>query len=402
MTARGTDALARIALITRRYWPQVGGAEMAMANLANEFCARGHQTIVLTAQWEPHWPTECVHREVPVVRLSQPQVRGWGTIRYVHALMRWLRRHRGQWDAVLVSMMKHDAYTAVQALRGSSIPVLIRAEGAGETGDVAWQRTARFGSRIKRVCLQADAFIAPSPFIAGELQVAGYASEKLNYIANGVAIGPPRDLNQQLGARLAVSDANASLEMVPDAPLVVFTGRLHANKGLEDLVRAWQEIARRRPNARLWLIGEGPHRDELFDLIVDLGLHHQVFLPGAFDDVAEVLTAADLFVLPSYEEGMSLALLEAMSAGVPVIATNIPGNRLLVTDNEHGLLVPPHDPPALLAAIERLLTDKMLAARLALQARARVEQEFSLAMMADRHLALIEQTIVARQRATPS
>lgn len=389
---------ARIALITRRYWPQVGGAEIAMANLACEFIRQGRQAIVLTAQWEPHWPTECVHREVSVVRLPQPQVRGWGTIRYMHALSRWLRKHHHEWDAVLVSMLKHDAYTAVRSLQSTPVPVIIRAEGSGETGDIAWQRAARFGSRIKTACAQADALIGPSPRIVGELLEAGYSPAKTHLVPNGVRIPPLASLDEQFTARLAMSDANPSLEMVPDAPLVVYTGRLHERKGLLDLVNAWAKIAPRRPNGRVWMIGDGPQRDDLYDSIVDQGLHHQVFLPGAFDDVTEVLCAADIFVLPSYEEGMSLALLEAMAAGVPVIATDIPGNRLLITHEQHGLLVPPHEPFALQLAIERLLADRSLGARLAMQARQRVIDEFSLTAMAERHLQIIDEATLHRRR----
>ena len=71
-------------------------------------------------------------------------------------------------------------------------------------------------------------------------------------------LGELRDSDSQLAARTAVSDANMAMEMIADAPLVVYTGRLHERKGLDDVVHAWEKIARRRPNARLWLIGEGP------------------------------------------------------------------------------------------------------------------------------------------------
>jgi glycosyltransferase involved in cell wall biosynthesis len=277
------------------------------------------------------------------------------------------------------------------------VPVIVRAHGAGERGDLTWQQTARFGSRIKKACLQADAVIAPSPFVAGELQQAGYPPERLHCVFPGVAVPPPRDPDQQLLSRLSITDANVSMEMVPDAPLVVYVGRLHEGKGLKDLVYAWVKIAERRPNARLWIIGEGPFREQLYDSIVDLGLHHQIFLPGAFDDVTDVLAAADLFVLPSYEEGMSLALLEAMAAGVPTIATNIAANRLLITDEQQGLLVPPRDPAALRGAIVRLLDDRACAEQLAQQARERVSHEFTLQRMADQHLAVVQQAIAARR-----
>ena len=95
---------------------------------------------------------------------------------------------------------------------------------------------------------------------------------------------------------------------------------------------------------------------------------------------------------------MSLALLEAMAAGVPVIATDISGNRQLIEHDVHGLLVPPRDPDALHQAIERLLVDRKLAAQLGASARERVAREFSLARMVDRYLEVIDQSVIARQR----
>src|SRR5690606_26773199 len=144
--------------------------------------------------------------------------------------------------------------------------------------------------------------------------------------------------------------------LVPlESPVVLYTGRLHEAKGLLDLVKAWRLVLEKRPTARLWLVGEGPLRDRLWQFISDYELRHRILMPGAFDQVDELLDASDAFVLPSYQEGMSLALLEAMAAGVPAIATDIEANRQLIEHERDGLLVPIADPPALAAAILRLL-----------------------------------------------
>ncbi len=84
-------------------------------------------------------------------------------------------------------------------------------------------------------------------------------------------------------------------------------------------------------------------------------------LAGSFDPLDDVLQAADCFVLPSYEEGLSLALLEAMAAGLPVVASDIPGNRLAIEPNVEGLLVPLGNPAALAAALDRVMTQPALA-----------------------------------------
>jgi glycosyltransferase involved in cell wall biosynthesis len=380
----------RLALVTRRYWPLVGGAEIGMANLAGELRRQGVGVTVVTAQWEPHWPVQLVHRGVPVVRLPNPSLRVWGTLRYMFALRRWLKDHRGQLDGVIVSMLKHDAYCAVRTLADGGVPVVLRAEGGGETGDVHWQRTANFGRRIERVCKQAQAIVTTSDAIADELRQAGYAPQRIVRIDYGVAIPPPRSRQRQAAARAALVAANHDLETEEGAPVVAFTGRLHPRKGLADLVRAWPPIAERRPPARLWIVGEGPQREELFELISSLGYKYRICLPGAFDDVGEVLAAADVFVLPSYEEGMSLALLEAMATGLAVVVTDIPGNRALVRDGETGLIVPVQNPRALSRAIERLLSDEPLRQALGAAARQFVVERFSLEKMAREHLELIE------------
>jgi len=175
-----------------------------------------------------------------------------------------------------------------------------------------------------------------------------------------------------------------------DAPMALYTGRLHQDKGLAQLIQAWKLLGSRWPTARLWIAGEGPQHRELARQIEELDLQGRVLLAGVFDEIDELLSAADLFVLPSYEEGMSLALLEAMAAGLPVVASDIPGNRPLVSDGEQGLLVPPRDAAALAAAIDRIWNEADLAAQLGAAARDRAMSRFSLDRTLDQHLALFQ------------
>jgi glycosyltransferase involved in cell wall biosynthesis len=162
-------------------------------------------------------------------------------------------------------------------------------------------------------------------------------------------------------------------------------------------VSAWRAVLARHPLARLWIVGEGAYRRELAGRIDNLGLGGQIHLAGAFDDVEDFLLAADLFVLPSLEEGMSLALLEAMAVGLPVVATSIPANQVLL-DDCHGRLVPPADPAALAEAINDLLGHADGARRLGEAARRRVSADYSLDKMVTDHLALFEALFAARRR----
>lgn len=386
----------RIAMVTRRFWPLVGGAEMVMANLAVEFLRKGHRPRIVTAQWERDWPVDVVHREVPVVRIPNPTARGWGTLRYMIGLNRWLRMHRSEIDVVYVSMLKHDAYTAVKTLESTPVPVVVRAEGAGATGDCRWHETGRFGMRIRRCCRDADRLVAPSAAIVSEMLAAGFEHHQIEQIVNGVAMPPPRQKNTRAEARAALAEVNRDLAVEESAPVVVYTGRLDAAKGLHELIRAWPRVLACYPTARLWMVGEGADREELDATIRDCEVRPQVAMPGAFDDVQDVLNAADLFVLPSHQEGISISLLEAMAAGVPVIASDIPGNRAVIEPGLHGLLVPPRDVASLSQAIVDSLAQPLAAADRAANGRWRVEHEFSLDRMAHRHLELFREVIAKR------
>lgn len=383
----------RIAMVTRRFWPLVGGAEMVMANLSQQFLAQGARPVILTAMWDPDWPTDLVHRDVPVVRLPQPRTRGWGTWRYMHQLGRWLMGNREQYDLVFVSMLKHSAYTAIKVGRKLGVPVLLRAEGAGQTGDCQWQETARFGRRIRTRCQQASAVVAPSQQVADELLAAGYPADRLHSLPNGVALGNARTDATRAEARKILAEVNAALQVEPGGKLVVFTGRLDRNKGLLDLVDAWADVDQADPSSRLWLIGDGPDRELIFERIQQRDLQGKVLLPGSFDHVDVILQAADLFVLPSYAEGLSLSLLEAMAQHVPVVASDIAGNRQLIDDQVHGRLVPVRDAPALAQAIRGALAEQGSSGEMAETAFQRVKQSHGLEDMALGHLELFRQVL---------
>lgn len=357
------------------------------SRLASGLHAKGAAATILSARWQPDWPAEIEHHGIRVIRLPQPATRVWGTWRYMQAIGRWLRQHRSTFDLAYVSMLKHDAYAAVTAGSGS-FPVVLRAEGAGLTGDCHWQLEARCGLRIKRRCQAADALVAPSPAIERELIVAGYSRKRIHYLPNGVVLPEPRDAQNRAEARADLAEADPSLAIGNDSPLAVYTGRLHAMKGLEYVVRAWPQVLKQLPNARLWLIGDGPHREALHDLIGHLGLWGFVYLAGSFDDVEDFLRAADLFVLPSLEEGMSLAALEAMAIGLPVIATDIPANEVIMSDGLTGRLAPPRDSHRLAELIIELFKDRQQGDRLATAARTQVADKYSLDRMVESHIEL--------------
>lgn len=176
-------------------------------------------------------------------------------------------------------------------------------------------------------------------------------------------------------------------------PLIVFVGRIIEDKGVDDLVAAARLLlAGPQPDTTVALVGAGQHRDRLAAEIAASGLADRVHLPG-WAQPAEVpswLAAGDVVAAPSrvgpsgWTEAQGLSIAEALAAGRPVVATDVGGIADTVRDGVHGLLVPERDPAALAAAVQRLLADPALAARLAAAGQARVSAELSRQASADR------------------
>jgi len=175
----------------------------------------------------------------------------------------------------------------------------------------------------------------------------------------------------------------AAAAHVAGRPLVFHSGRLAVEKGHEVLLKAI-----RRVDVRLVLAGDGALRGEIGRRAGELGVSERVEFLGEIEDVTPWLARAAVFALPSFGEGMSNALLEAMAAGLPCVVSDVPGNAELVQHDLNGLLFESGDEDALAGALERVISDPTLARRLGTQARRTIEARAAFDRVVDRYVAL--------------
>lgn len=176
-----------------------------------------------------------------------------------------------------------------------------------------------------------------------------------------------------------------------DDVLFLSVGRLVYQKAHEYLVSAMSIVVQDAPNAKVGICGDGALRNDLEMQIHSLRLEEHIRLFGMRDDVIKYLAAADVFVLPSRWEGLPIALLEAMSAGLPVIATRVEGVNEVVQDGIHGLLVPTESPDTLAKAILQLCRDPEMRHRMGSAAGKRVRDSYTTDRMCEQYLALMRQ-----------
>jgi glycosyltransferase involved in cell wall biosynthesis len=181
----------------------------------------------------------------------------------------------------------------------------------------------------------------------------------------------------------------AELAQLRERPVVLTVARLDQQKGLTTLLEAAAQV----PEAVFVLVGEGPQRAALERQCQELNLQNRVLFTGFRQDIRAWLAHCDLFVLPSLYEGLPIALLEAMAAGKPVIASAIPGNLEAVTHGETGWSFRPGDANDLASAIRFLLADPALAQRLASAGQSHVNREFSCQRMNEQVMQVYERLL---------
>lgn len=227
---------------------------------------------------------------------------------------------------------------------------------------------------LRRLTPEMDHLIAVSQAIVHKIADEGRTGVPVSLIYNGVDLErydhqePCCTLREEYG-------------LESDAPIVGVVARLEPEKGHATLLDAWPLVLRCVPNACLLVVGEGSRREELEAQAERLGVHGRVVFTGRRDDVPAVTAALDLAVLPSHREAQGLTILEAMALSRPVVASNVGGIPEMIEDGVTGLLVPPHDPEALAAAIVRLLTDHPLADMLARAGHDMVHERFCVELM---------------------
>jgi glycosyltransferase involved in cell wall biosynthesis len=292
---------------------------------------------------------------------------------------------RGKFDVVHA----HDLWSnmiAVVAGKLAGVPVIITSQR--DLSHDTWYKSRR-KRWLRRAQRASSAVLVNASMIReGLVREEGFDPRQIRVVCNGVDLDSFR----------AVPNARArTFPGLERARLVVLVGNMHTDvKGHPTLIAAAPGIGSRCPQARFVLVGDGEMRREFEQAAESAGVASHFLFCGRRNDVAEILASCDVAVLPSAAEGMPNAVLEYMSAGLPVVASAVGGNLEVIEDAVTGLLVPPGDAVALGNAVARVLEDDLLAQRLARNGRELVEQKFSFGRLTREVGELYEELLLAK------
>jgi glycosyltransferase involved in cell wall biosynthesis len=327
-----------------------GGAERYVVDLAIALRGRGHAVTVACAVGGVQ-EDDLREAGVPVRALVGTLVKRRVSVGYARALRRLVDELRPD---VVHANVYASTVAAALATAGSGVPLVVT-----EHTEAPW-RSPRARAASRWAHRRAHRLVAVSSAIRRGLCAGGVAPERVLCVPNAVPPAPPAALTAPLPARVAAG------------PLVGRVCRLAPEKGVDLFLAVAALVAPRAPRARFVVAGDGPCRAELEAQAATAGLADRVAFLGFRPDARAVIERLDVLVVSSLSEGAPLVVLEAMQAGVPVVASAVGGVPDQIDHGVDGLLVPPGDDAALAAAVEGLLADPARARRLGEAGRDRV------------------------------
>lgn len=355
-----------------------GGAERVATILCNAWAARGDSVSLIPTYSGGGKPFYPVADAVETVFLADQagQKRGRMT-GYLARLLTLRRMIRSRQPDVVVSFLPNVNVAAILAMARTGIPLIIceRNDPSSRSPLNGWELasmlTFRFASMLT---VQTDA-------VAGKVRARYPGLDKVRVVPNPLpdcaAAMPATPASGKSGRRVLLS-----------------LGRLTAQKGIDTVINAFARLAPRFPDWDLHIYGDGPLRESLAALAASQGLAQRIAFMGLTSEPGRVMAAADAFVMGSRHEGFPNALLEAMSAGLPCLATDCPsGPREISRDGADALLAPLNDEEAFADALARLMGDASLRATLGSRASASIRERYSLDSVLARWDALFAELI---------
>ena len=368
-------------MVGARFYPVVGGAEQQAYKLAKALTAKGISVSVVTGQSTSLVPIRDQLEGINVTRLFAYDA-------YPVGLMSWLWYHRNRYDLIHVHQLVYPAWAAGRIGSWLKKPVIAKAGSAGSGFDLGYIRSLPvFGQAMARAMPRLlDRVVATSQVIVRDLVAAGFLEDQIVQIPNGVEL--PTLVTPEMR-----SHARERLQLPCKEPIVIYVGRLHPKKNPAMLLEVAELLKHRGVGFQLYIVGDGPQCASLLETVENENLADIVHLVGVSDQVALWLQAADVFVLSSLTEGMSNALLEATAYGLPVVATDVGGNKDVVIETVNGHLVPLHDVKQFANCLERLLRDSDLRQKMGAAGRGLAESRFEITHVAVQYMALYKELL---------
>jgi len=374
-----------ILMISGRFLPEsAGGSETQCIRLSKELIKKGYTITILTSRNKVKTPKNGKMAGIQIVRFLTFGPPQHLNLRYLYAsliwiskIYLWMKKNHTDFDIIHSQQGKFQAYVSVKIAKIFNKKSVVRVANGGKDFEPLILKKKLFGGKkaYKYIIRNVDCFIAVSDQMKFDFEKIGVPESKVKLIKNGI---------NTHSKRINYLETSGDIKFI-------FLGRFEYQKNLFALIEAFEVFTRKYHNSKLTLVGDGTLKQKIQSLIAKKALEEKVECLGWLKDVdvQNYLVQSDFFILPSHAEGMSNALLEAMSIGLIPICTKVSGAKDLIDHNQNGFLINGFDPKGIFIAMDEAmrLSQKQ---KLEMSQRCvyKVEQEHKIEKMAEKYIDL--------------
>ncbi len=351
----------RILVLNYEFPPLGGGAATATYNLLQQLRDKRDINVILLTSSVGEYKEESIGSNIKIIRLDIGKEgdlhnqSNKNLLKYSIKAFRWIRSNRDRYDLIhaffgipcgFLAMLSGKPY--ITSLRGSDVPFYSK----------KYEKLDKYiFQHLSKLIWKKSEYVVANSEGLRDLAYETYDKKEIGVIYNGVDINIFKPKEKE------------------DGFVVVSTSRLIERKGLDYLIKAFSKFAKGKDDVELRFYGDGNQREELEDLVKELGIESKVKFFGETDreDIAKAIPSAHVFALPSKNEGMSNSLLEAMASGLSIIATDVGGTKELV-DSSNGIIVEKESVDDIYNALEKLYSNRELVKDMGIESRKKVEE----------------------------
>ncbi|OGS44928.1 MAG: hypothetical protein A2539_04430 [Elusimicrobia bacterium RIFOXYD2_FULL_34_15] len=366
----------KICMLLERFHPVFGGTELQAQRLARSLINSGNDVFILTARLKKLNKYELLDN-LPIYRTFSIGKGLLSSICFFISSFLFLFINRNKYEIIHVHLASSHAFSAILIKKLFKKRIILKFGGARSTGDIATSLSKPLG-KLKLNILKKyfDIYIVPSKEVFDEIISEGFSIDKTLIIPNGVNtdIFKRVDLNEKINLRKV-------LGLPIDKQICIYVGRIEEGKGINLLLNIWKNVTE---NYVLLIIGSGSLLEKFKKSFQNKNI---VFL-GFKNNVNNYLQASDLFILPSFGEGLSNAILEAMSCGLVAVANKIPSNEEIIIDRDNGILINIDTIKDFPNLINQIFSNKEMFNKLSFSAVKTIENRFSINIVTNSYIKL--------------
>jgi|TARA_B100000315_G_C14593479_1_gene597302 glycosyltransferase involved in cell wall biosynthesis len=378
-----------VQFVIGQYSPTIGGAEIQAERLAHHLSRKGISVNVVSSK-SSQSKSFVKKDNVPLHVIGSLPLPLLKRVIFLIKLYCYLNRHKVNYEIIHAHQGFEPTYVAVKVAKKLGKPVIVKIGNSGERFDLKLL-SKKFPKTIHSymssyIIRNTTMFVSINSTIRHSLIMLGVPESKIIKIPNGVSTHEfkPSMNKEQLRNQLGIS---------PFSYVIINVANLEPKKNHSVLIKAMRYMETSKENCLLLLLGDGSNRDNLHKSIIKYGLTESVIMKGKVKNVKDYLAASDIFVLPSHSEGLSNALLEAMSTGLPCIVSDINGNRQVITHNKTGLLFDPDKPRSLYRSIVKVKNDNELYQKFSKESLNTIQASYEINLIADKYCYLYNKVL---------